>query len=653
MEKFIQGCTLDCYDLCKFEVYKENGKVVKIVGDRQNSFTDGFICIKGIKHVERLYHKDRLISPLLKVDGKFQEITFETALNLLKNRLEEYKKESTLSVIRYSESGSGGFLKGIEEIFFNFYGGVTTSKGGTCWAAGTAAQNYDFGDRRTNSIEDLSSAKIIIFWGRNPANTSIHLFRKALKGKETGSKIITIDPRVNETSKIADLHIDIEPGTDGALAIAITKYIVDNHLEDRDFIDEHVVGYSQYKKYLSTLSMSDLLEECGVSFETMEKLAKLFLKKSVSIFIGYGMQKYFGGGNSVRAIDALMAFTGNIGESGSGSFYANRIYPQILNRDPFESSRWSKKSREYWVADFANFINRSVVSNTDPVKAIFISRCNPLNQYPNLNATMDAFSKIEFKVCFDMFMTDTAKNCDLVIPVTNTLESEDLIYSSMHNPTLIYNEKVVEPLNPLMDEYYFFCELAKIMGMKNYPQVEKREYISKILQPLNITIEDLKRKDFDFSKNSVAWANKKFSTPSHKIEVYSMAAEKDNQSPHPVYISKKNTHEEYPLRLLTPHYRDSLFSQHFMDLSGISKLFVSKEIMKNHYDGEKVELSSQFGKIICTIHCDETLRDHIAYMFVGWNHKHGNPNFLTKSGSSDMGGQITYNETFIKISKLS
>lgn len=646
MEKFHQGCSLDCYDLCKLDIFKEDGKIVKIVGNKENKFTSGIMCIKGKKHLDRLYDKDRIKKPLLNKDGKFIEIEFEEAISIICDKLKEYKnKYSSTSVLNYCESGSGGLLKGIEEIFFNFYGGVVTSEGSTCWGAGNKAQSYDFGNRKCSDIDDIFNSETIILWGRNPAHTSVHLYERVLRAKKKNIKIITIDPRKNETSKISDLHIQINPATDGAFAMAITKYLVDYELYNKDFTDKYILGFNEYKNYLKDYSLEFFLKECGVSNEEFEKFMEYFLDKKVSAFLGYGMQKYSNGGNTIRAIDALMGISGNIGTSGCGIFYSNRIYPDLLNRDPYESSRKVESNKTFYVADFVNFIN------SNEVKAIFISKANPLNQFPNLNETIAAFEKVEFKVCLDLFITDTAKYCDLIIPVTNTLETEDIIYSSMHMPYLMYNEKVVEPDNILMDEYYFYQELAKKMGMKDYPYVKKDIYLNKVLEPLEITIEDLKKKEINLQKEIVAWEDKQFETPSGKIEIYSERAKSDGLSAHPIYISPKSGLKEYTTRLLTPHPKNSLFSQHFRDIEGISKIYVSKKNMNNFIEGEKVQVVSKYGKIESEIYLDDTLKENTAYIFIGWHHRHGNPNFLTENGSSEMGGQINYCDTFIKILK--
>jgi anaerobic selenocysteine-containing dehydrogenase len=652
LEVISHGCTLDCWDCCKFNVYVENENVIKIEGDKNHPYTKGFICIKGKKHMERLNHKDRIYKPLLKMDGKWEEISFEYAIKLLASKLGAYKeKYGSQSVLHYYESGSGSILKGIQDIFFNFYGGITRSKGSTCWGAGIQAQRYDFGDVKSHSLEDMLNSKNIFVWGRNPSNTCLHTMQMIKKAKSNGVNIIVIDPIYTDSAKISDKYIRINPSTDGALAMAMTKIIIEEKLYDEDFINRYVLGFDEYKSYLDTLDIMYLSNECGVEIDTIKDMAHIYSKdKYNTIYLGYGFQKYKNGGNTIRAIDALCAITGQIGKPGGGVNYANRVYPDVLNLDPYNSSQY-ENNRYFNVHNFANFINKK---KETPVKLIMVSKANPLNQWPNLNEAIDAFKDIEFKVCIDMFMTDTAKHCDLFIPCTNTLETEDIIYSSMGSPYIIYNEKAVEPRYNLMDEYYFFMELAKEMKIKDYPYVSKEEYLNKVIEPLknidsSITLEKIKTNNITIH-NEIAWGNLKFKTPSEKYEIYSNKAKEDNQSPIPIYTSSK---EDNKIRLITTHPRNSLFSQHFLDVEGNSKASINKE-MANIYNienGEIVILKSQYGEVEVELYINDNIPNDIIHMYIGWWHKHGNPNFVTYNGSSDMGGQVTYNESFVDIIK--
>ena len=707
IKKLSHGCTLDCHDCCKFNVYTKGNNVVKIEGDKNHPYTKGFICKKGMAHLDRLNHKDRIKTPMLKVDGVWKEISFDKAIEIMAEKLTYYKEKYTSkSVMHYDQYGSGSVLKYIGDIFFNFYGGVSRHKGGPCWSAGMHAQKYDFGVAKSHAIEDMLNSKSIFVWGKNPAYTTIHTMQIIKKAKEKGIKIVVIDPIYTKTAQIADKYVQVNPGTDGALAIAMAKIIVEDKLYDEEYINSYVIGFEEYKKYLSSLELRFLIDECGVKENDIRELVDLYTNKYSSINVGYGLQKYKNGGNTIRAIDALGAITGQIGFSGGGVNYANKVYPSVINSDPYNSQSYGE-DREFYVSNISKFIEESlkntsnkvnyasdeldmtsnkvnyvsdeldITSNkTDyisnelynlsnksikgniPIKMAVITKSNMLNQLPDLVELERVFSKIEFKVCFDMFITDTATLCDMFIPCTNTLESEDIIYSSMTNPYITYNERAVKPAHKLMDEYYFFMELAKKMGLNDYPFVEKRTYLEKVIEPLkrfdkNLDIEKLKNNYFTIH-NPVAWEDKKFETPSGKYELYSESIKNLGISPTPVYISNKYKEIEdknISFRLLTNHHADTLFSQHFMDKKSIAQAYINRRMAKKVgiEDKDIVILRSKKAKINVQINIDDGVGNYIVKMYVGWWKKHGNPNSLTDTGISDFGGQVTYNESMVEI----
>lgn len=669
MKKISHGCTLDCADCCKFNVYVKNDDIIKIEGDKEHPYTKGFICKKGLAHLKRLNHSKRIYKPLIKINDKWKEIEFDEAINIMVKKLSYYKsKFGSKSILYYEQYGNGTVLKSIGEKFFNFYGGVSLSKGGPCWSAGIAAQKLDFGDSRSHSLEDMLNSKNIFVWGKNPANTTIHTMQMIKRAKKKGSKIIVIDPIETATAKLADKYIKIKANGDKALALAMGQIIIKNKLYDEKYIRLYVNGFEEYKSYILSLNIKDLSKECGVEIYTIEELVKLYCQKYSTILLGFGMQKYKNGGMTIRLIDALGAITGQIGFSGGGVNYANKVYPKILNTDPYDSEKFSN-NRYYYTNEISEFIEKCNLGNTYykndifinheddkgdyelniPIKMAIITKSNLLNQLANINNLKRALSKVEFKVCFDMFITDTVKECDLFIPVTSQLESEDLLFSSMMNPYLVYNEKILEPQEKLMDEYYFFMEVAKRLKMSNYPIVTKKEYLEKVIYPLkninsDISLEYLKNNYFTLHKD-VAWSDKNFVNESGKFEIINCEEIKKFEDNKYKDISK--------LRLLTNHGRDSLSSQHFMDDDGIAIAYINEKEAKrsNINNNEIIYLKSENGQIKVKINIDKSIGDNIIMMFVGWWERHGNPNFLTNSGISDIGGQITYNETFVEIIK--
>lgn len=664
MKKLSHGCTLDCADCCKFNVYVEYNKVIKIEGDKEHPYTKGFICKKGLAHLDRLNHRDRIYKPLLKEEGQWKEIAFNEAISIMAEKLNLYKKEfGSKSILYYEQYGNGSLLKSIGEKFLNFYGGASFSKGGPCWSAGIAAQKLDFGESKSHSLEDMLNSKNIFVWGKNPANTTIHTMKMIRNAKANGSKIIVIDPIETASAKLADIYIRVNVNGDLPLALAMAKVIIEENIFDQEYINRFVNGFDDYKKYILSLEMQELSNDSGVAIEDIIRLAKLYGEKYSTILLGFGIQKYKNGGSTIRAIDALGAITGQIGFSGGGINYANKVYPRILNLDPYNSESFANNRYFYTneISDFIDSCNNGKTYYKDnindsmeldiPIKMAIITKSNILNQLPNLNKLKESLSKIEFKVCFDMFMTDTAKECDLFIPTTNTLESEDLLFSSMMNPYLVYNEKLVEINEKLMDEYYFFMELAKRLNINEYPCVDKKTYLEKVIEPLNNKFKNI---SLDYIKdnyitihNSIAWEDKKFLTNSGKFEIVKCDKLKYKTN------DLNKIKEEKLFRLLTNHGKDSLSSQHFMDEVNIAKAYINSRMANKLelQENEVVSLKSKNGQIRVQMVKDDSVSDYVVMMYVGWWEKNGNPNYLTNSDASDIGGQIAYNETFVNIIK--
>lgn len=640
MKKLSSACTLDCFDCCRFNVYVEDDIVKKVEGDKEHPYTKGFICPKGLKHLERHNHPKRQYKPLIKEQGKWKEISFEKAIELMSEKLKLYRDSyGTESVLYYEQYGSGSLLKSIGEIFFIFFGGCSRNRGCVCWGAGIEAQNRNFGDVKSHSLEDLYNSKTIIVWGKNPAETTIHTMNMIKKAQKNGSYVIVIDPIETSTAKQADFYVRVKPDGDAALAFAIGKMIIEKGKCNNDYIEKYVNGFEAYKQYVNSLDMDMLCRESGVTEKTVEILAEKYTELYSTILCGHGLQRYVNGGNTIMAIDALGAITGQIGQDGGGVNYANKVYPGILNLDPYNSSSYGKNR-------FFNVNNISSFIKDNKIKMAVITKSNFINQLPDLNNLKEAFEGIEFKVCFDLFLTDTAKICDLFIPVTSVFESEDIIFSSMTNPYLTYIEKAVEPENELMDEYGFFKALAEKMELKNYPKVSKKEYLTKVIEPLKemeseMSLDFLKDNYFTIHE-SVAWKDKKFKTPSGRFEIYF------NES---LFDKKEINNNKYGFRLITTHGRESISSQHFMDEESISKGYINNKMAKQQEveDGMKVIIESENGKITAMIKIDDSIGDNIVMMHSGAWKKQGNPNYITSTDVSDIGGQIAYNDTYVKI----
>ena len=653
-KKISFACPLDCFDGCALMAEVSDGKVVRIEGNQEHPMTKGYVCKKGAQHLERMYHPERILRPLKKIGTGWQAISWEDALEEISEKLDYIRSEyGSLAVLHYYDSGYGGLSKMVDKMFFNHYGGVTVPRGSLCWGAGIAAQKFDFGESRGHHPRDHLHAKTILLWGRNPYNTNIHLMEYLTQAKKQGTKIISIDPIQTKSAQVAVEHIRIKPGTDGALALGMAYHLIDRGMIDPEFLQNHVIGFEDFEAYVKMFTPERVAAITGIDADTICRVAEHYGKEKPScIILGYGLQRYSNGGNTVRCIDALGAITGNIGISGGGVNYGNRLIADYIGGEVLKSAVAIKNYRSFSRTFLGQYLEEE---NNPPIKAVFVTKSNPLVQGPDLERTIRAFEKIEYKVVFDMFMTDTAKQADLVIPCTHVMEEEDLLLSSMFTPYLNYSQKVVEPRDGIIGEYEFFRALAKKMNLNQYPDIEKDEFLRRAVKPLeeafHTTFESLKESFFTIPNREIAWEERVFATPSGKYELYSQEAKREGLSPIPQYIPAMEGEIKYPLRLITPHLKDSLHSQHFAFIKEIPRVYINEATAEKYSLKEHgfAKVTSKQGSLRVKIVIDNNVGADLLMIYEGWWHQSGSVNFLTEALISDMGEQAAYYDCFCNI----
>src|SRR5947209_8125995 len=241
-------CPHDCPDTCSMLVTVEDGRATRIAGDPDHPITQGFLCTKVSKYLERTYHADRLLYPQIRTgakgDGKFRRATWDEALSLIAGKLNAIIRsdDGPQAILPYSYGGTLGTLQGeaMAARFFNAIGASQLDRT-ICAAAGGAALNVTYGTRLGTDTERVGDAKLILLWGTNTLTSNPHLWPFIRKAKANGATTICIDPLKTRTAAACDEHIAIRPGTDAALALAIMHVIFRDGLEDRSYLDEMTV----------------------------------------------------------------------------------------------------------------------------------------------------------------------------------------------------------------------------------------------------------------------------------------------------------------------------------------------------------------------------------------------------------------------------
>jgi anaerobic selenocysteine-containing dehydrogenase len=673
------ACPRNCYSTCSFKVHVKNNKVVNIDPHPGNLATPEGICLKGLAYVERANSKDRILTPLIKNQktGKFEKADWKTTFELLAKKIKHFQGNfGKHSILFYAASGMSGLVNGFSSSFWKMIGGATTMYGNLCWPAGLEATHLTLGDNKHNAPWDLENAKLIIFWGKNAVETNIQQMIPVEKAIEKGAKVLVIDPRRTQTSEKADLFIQPKPGTDGALALAIAKLLIDNQQYDNDFVEKHVSGFEEFAESLKKYTVRELASIADVDEILIHELAELIANtKPMTIIPGYGMQRFSNGGQTIRCILALSVITGNIGKKGACWHYAN------LQSYVFDSL---KEPMSYYPPEKPDGIFRREISMAklgedmlnikDPeLKMIWVERGNPIAQNPDTNTVLKAFRKLEFRVVVDQFLTDTAMEADVVLPAKNMFEQSDII-GSYWNPYVQYKPKVVEPLGDVKPETEIYYYLAEEMGFS------KEEILKHLPEPNNDAIEEflkVKVKQFpelDYEKlkegpmlaashEEIAFADMKFNTLSGKIELYSERAKKKwGINPLPTYVppfeDEKTT--KFPLHFLSPNTKNRIHSQ-FNNLNVI-KLFGAEPFVEIHpteaqkrgiANDEMVKVYNDNGYFKLKARFNSGIKKNCVAISNGWwIQQGGSTNFLSKGRETDIGHGTAFHDIMVEIEKI-
>ena len=664
-------CPRNCYSACGLKVYVKDGKVIKTEGSDRNPATFGQICVKGRSYPELINSDKRLLYPLMRTgkrgEGKFERISWDKAMDIIYERFTDagsrYGPESILHFIASGNHGSA--MQNYALGFWNQLEGYSHTRGSLCAAAANVAVEYTYGIIKDSAIADIENSQLIIIWGKNPAYTNMHTMRYINNAVKKGAKLVTIDPRLNESSSKTNLHIFPRCGTDGLLAIAVAKFIVEEGLQDDEFISRHTYGFDEYKKLLGSYSMDDICRLTEIGREDLDELFELIKQTPrFTLILGKGFQRATNGGQTTRAISLLPALTGSVGRSGSGLFYSDSQKPKYVW--PYTPPMPRRVRADINIGRLASELEQR---SGPPIKAMWVERANPVTSNPNQGRLVKAMHKLDFIVCAEQFMTDTAVMSDIVLPVTMFAEENDLIYSYGHS-FIQLKQKAAEGRGECKSDKDIYYMLGSRFGfdMKYLPE-DDEEILRSVIEAsgFKTTLEQMREKPYLFPEYSeIAFADLKFPTQSGRIEFYSESLHKDwGTDPLPVYsepaesrYSAPELFERYPLIFMSAHPRERIHSQ-FTESEKLSKL--NEPVVQIHSedaehrgikDGDSVRVFNDRGEVFVKAQVGSFIKKGMVNIFEGWWNRTGaGVNILNEDRDTDIGYGTAYHNCLVEVRK--
>ncbi len=595
-------CPHDCPDTCSWQVAveRESGHGVDIWGHPEHPVTQGRLCGKVDRYLERTYHSERLRSPLKRVgpkgSGSFVPVSWEEATADIAAYLQAVIAEHGPEAVQpYSYAGTMGLLQGegMAGRFFNRMGASQLART-ICSEAGFEGYSYTVGKAIGMEMQDYAHARLILIWGSNTLTSNQHLWPFILDARKQGACVIVIDPARTRTARAADEWIPIRPGTDGALALAMMHVIISDGLYDAEYVEHCTHGFDELRERVRQYSAEWAASITGIAAERIRSLAHAYATtRPAAIRVNYGMQRHAGGGMAMRNITCLPALVGAWREQGggiqlssSGSFPLDRtkLYHPELRQQParcFNMNRLGDMlSHDPVRLARAHHHPRPVdpiptpEEAGSPIYALIVYNCNPAAVAPDQSAVIEGLKRDDLlTVVLEQFQTDTADYADYVLPATTQLEHWDILKPYGHL-FLALNRPAIAPLGKALPNSEIFRRLAHAMGYNDpcFKQGDEEileEFVLSQSDPAlaTVTWETLLEQGFarlNLPQPYLPFAEGNFPTETGKCELYSARMARDGYDPLPAWVppeswsGERGAESRYTIRIPNSEFRNSL-----------------------------------------------------------------------------------------------
>jgi molybdopterin guanine dinucleotide-containing S/N-oxide reductase-like protein len=692
------ACPHDCPDACGVLITVQDGRATKIQGDPAHPVTQGFLCAKVTKYLDRVYSPDRVLYPMRRVAAKgagqrngqdFVRISWDEALDEVASRLKSVAAEyGPETILPYSYGGTLGVLNGgsMDRRFFHRLGASQLERA-ICSAAGEAGLKSVIGVKMGTEPEQFRDSRYIIAWASNIHGNNVHLWPFIAEARRKGAKLVVIDPYRTRTAAVADWYLPINPGTDAALALAMMHVIVNENLHDTDYVSRYTLGFDALRTKVQEYPPERAAQWTGISAEDIRKLAREYATTRPAVIrLNYGIQRSERGGMSTRTVAMLPCITGSWKEVGgglqmslSGSFGLDK---DALERLDLMTTA-SPLGRPARVINMNRLGKVLTELNDPPVKALFVYACNPAAVTPNHNLVVQGLQRKDlFTVVHEQFFTDTTDYADIVLPATTFFEHKDLVQSYGHY-YLQMSHHAIAPLGECKSNVDLFRALAERMGFtEDYFAESDDSMIDKALASGASRLQGINRDRLEkeghirlnFSNGAATgsapflpFAQGNFPTPSGKAELYSeqlKAAGLDAVASFepPEESRHGKAAKRFPLELLSrkaDNFLNSSFSNiptvAVMEACGLLEIAPADAAARGIRDGDPVRAFNGRGELIFQARVNGSVQSGTVASHLHWAKLSAggkNSNALTSEKLTDLGNSATFYSVLVEVELL-
>lgn len=645
METVHGACPHDCPDTCTWLVtVDDNGRAIQFEGDPGHPITQGALCSKLKRYPDRVYSPDRILHPLRRIgakgEGKFERVSWDAALTETAERLKDtVAKHGPLSAMPYNFAGTIGMLQRYAgEQFFQRVG-ATEMLGDICGATACDAVSSVVGNIDPMQPEDLEYSRFILIWGTNTVVTNLHLWSGPIrKARRAGAQVVVIDPIKTPTAERADWHVQLKPGSDAALALAMMHVIVRDGLHDQNFIEKHTLGFDQLCERIKEYTPQKAADITGIKASDIENLARAYATTRPSVIrLLVGMERYSNGNTSMRAVACLPALIGGWGERGGGlcqftvfTFFEALDYSVIMPNEELPPRKRSVHLSQLGLA-------LTDPEMEPPIDWLMVYNSNPVVTAPNQNLTIEGLRRENlFTVVHEQFMTDTALYADIVLPATTQFEHLELM-PSWGTTYVAINPPAIEPLGEAVPNTELFRRLSSAMGYtEDFLHFSDEKRIRRMLESGSALMEGITYEGL----LETGWASLnmdgynplkagQFATPSGKCEFYSDTLLQAGRDPLPTYEplveANYGNGARAPLHLVsakTSHFLNSEYVN--LRHKGTAKHEPEVEInpvdaeAREITDGTLIRMFNRYGEVQVRASVSDVTKPGVVYMPFNW-----------------------------------
>ena len=673
------ACPHDCPDTCALLTTVEGGIAIKVQGNPEHAHTAGTLCTKVSRYAERTHHPERILHPLRRIGpkgaGQFERISWADALAEVVSRLQAVVARNPQAVLPYSYAGTMGLVQGesMAARFLNKLGASQLDRT-ICSTAGGEALTYTLGGKVGMKVEFFAEAKLILIWGSNSITSNLHFWRYAQEAKRRGARLVCIDPRKTETADKCHEHVQLMPGTDAALALAIMHELIANHWIDHAYLDAHTIGWPALRGRVMLWNCERAAAVCGIEAQQIKDLARAYGEcvqrgEGAAIRLNYGMQRVRGGGNAARAIACLPAITGAWRQRSGGLLLSSSgMYP--VNKAALQKPELTqgKPTRTINMSTIGDDLLRPASPEFGPrVDALIVYNSNPVAVAPDSGKVVAGFAREDlFTVVLEHFQTDTADYADIILPATTQLEHWDVHMSYGHTDVML-NRPAIAPLGEALPNTQIFRALAAGMGYTDACFADSDEALCRAAFEGVVNFDELLEKGFaPLTVPDAPFAHGNFPTPSGKCEFFSQRLADMGQDGLPDHLPNYELPQRgdaYPLAMISPPARNFLNSsfvnvKSLRDMEGepLLELHADDAAERGIADGAVLRVFNARGSYHCTARISTRARPGVVHGLGVWWRKlglHGtNVNELTSQRLTDIGRGPTFYDCAVQVERV-